>query len=702
MLPKEQALLAASGAQPVKSSKEVLYRCPKHKSVLATSGLLRTQQRRCTWCARRNRITPVHAHKYDCAPEHDSMVIQEENAKSKANDDRSEVFSARILRAQTVGFARLGVSISKMASPAARQMTRDLVQVGIDLQSRSQGAHLVADEYVHGYSRPTYQEELLASYERERNYLLNQYGSVRFVNLKIDAGTVCKSHCTHCILDSPEAKLPPWIYEVQVNDGWTTEQYREYLCGLFDYLESHEPSLVITSIVHDNLPAQSNAVAAVLEGRKLRVIDVPCVNHMLNLVFSGSVAENSKLARGVDMALAYQKVLRMEKINLPLVPKTRWLYVVELIDLIEQYRDRVEVFCALNEGVDMEIFGYPIAVVHQQLDYVQAVLKPLQDMSMMVERRAATLSEVIKWVFSSIKQWRDAANRILNHNEDALSMLDSVVSHLFARLRSNAFEECITAFVLSINGRQWLSENAGPGKQLRDFQLPNDGLLGTTDRIEVSQETEAVQEVQPVIQLDPEDQLELSNMEEEDSSESSVTQRRRAVFTQWLQEMRGIPLIQKLTPEFIGDYMEITAETIYKFTHEKDSNDQIAKSDAIQQIQALVTAWLSNQWGEFLRTVSSTYGLSDRICLDVRFWEQVCCLVMHHGAPEVWGPFAEIACIFQNAACSEAAVERLLSVQRHLQGSTMTNVGMPVLTAKLQMYGPDVMLPADVHDVIPQ
>ena len=31
----------------------------------------------------------------------------------------------------------------------------------------------------------------------------------------------------------------------------------------------------------------------------------------------------------------------------------------------------------------------------------------------------------------------------------------------------------------------------------------------------------------------------------------------------------------------------------------------------------------------------------------------------------------------------------------------MTNVGMPVLTAKLQMYGPDVILPADVYDVIP-
>ena len=72
-------------------------------------------------------------------------------------------------------------------------------------------------------------------------------------------------------------------------------------------------------------------------------------------------------------------------------------------------------------------------------------------------------------------------------------------------------------------------------------------------------------------------------MEEEDSSESSVTQRRQAVFTQWMQEMRGIPLIQKLTPEFIGDYIEITDSLPnYKFTREKDSNDQSAKRNAIR------------------------------------------------------------------------------------------------------------------------
>ena len=72
-------------------------------------------------------------------------------------------------------------------------------------------------------------------------------------------------------------------------------------------------------------------------------------------------------------------------------------------------------------------------------------------------------------------------------------------------------------------------------------------------------------------------------MEEEDSSESSVTQRHQAVFTQWMQEMRGIPLIQKLTPEFIGDYIEITDSLPnYKFTREKGSNDQSAKRDAIR------------------------------------------------------------------------------------------------------------------------
>ena len=77
-------------------------------------------------------------------------------------------------------------------------------------------------------------------------------------------------------------------------------------------------------------------------------------------------------------------------------------------------------------------------------------------------------------------------------------------------------------------------------------------------------------------------------------------------------------------------------------------------------------------------------------------------LGVHDERKRAWQGFANVTCIFENAACSEAVVERLLSVQRHLQGTAMTNVGMDVLTAKLQMYGPNVIMPAGVHDVTPK
>ena len=138
--------------------------------------------------------------------------------------------------------------------------------------------------------------------------------------------------------------------------------------------------------------------------------------------------------------------------------------------------------------------------------------------------------------------------------------------------------------------------------------------------------------------------------------------------------MREMPLVRKLTPGFLTGYLEMTANTIYKFRCQNHGNDEDSKEKAIEEIKAFLIDWLSNQWEEFPSTVTRIYTTSDRVNLDVKFWEQVSSCSKHGG--------------------------KLLSIQRHLQGNTMTNVSMPVLTAKLQLYGPDTVLPADVHDVI--
>ena len=391
-LPETQASHVAIGQPPFHSDHKVVYRCPKETNVLRTSGNLEVERRRCTWTARRDRITNIHSHRYDCAPQHDSMMIREAEVKERAEEDRSEVFTARVLRTQTVGFARVGVSLAKMASPAVQEMTTELVQIGIDLQSRSPGTHLVASDYVRSYDRTMYQEELLAAHERERDHLLQEYARMRFVNIKVDAGTVLRAHCTHGIVDSPYSGFPPWIYAAQVNDGWSTDNYSTYVRELLDYLRRHAPGIIVTSIVHDNLPAQANAIDVVVSELDGCTIDVPCFNHMLNLVFTHSVRDNKELNQGVRMALAYQRLMREANKPAPSIPKTRWLYIVELLECIEEAMPWVFAYCIEHSDVAPATFDCTIGEVHQYLQYVYAALKPLQKMSLRLERDDATYS----------------------------------------------------------------------------------------------------------------------------------------------------------------------------------------------------------------------------------------------------------------------------------------------------------------------
>ena len=62
------------------------------------------------------------------------------------------------------------------------------------------------------------------------------------------------------------------------------------------------------------------------------------------------------------------------------------------------------------------------------------------------------------------------------------------------------------------------------------------------------------------------------------------------------------------------------------------------------------------------------------------FWRDV------HSLYE-WKFFSEIALHFITLPCSEADVERLLSVQKAIMGKTMTNLGTGVLEARVRLHG---------------
>ncbi len=287
VLPEDQAILAASGKIKIESTASVVYRCPKRLNKFIP-GTLAMQTWRCTHCVRRDRIG-VHNGRcvYNCKPEFDSMMAKEVTVARQSRDNRAELYTARILRYQTVAMGRLGISFRKMASNAMFEMSRGLVQIGMDLQAKApDGTRYVADDFVRKYKRNVYQEELIRASEAELSHLCTEYNRLRFANLKIDAGKVLKSHLTHAVIDGPAVTFGPWICPAAENSGWNTIQYKNYLNSLLDDIHQKAPNLVICSIIHDNLPAQSNAVESVIRERQAKTIDVPCFNHMLQLVFT--------------------------------------------------------------------------------------------------------------------------------------------------------------------------------------------------------------------------------------------------------------------------------------------------------------------------------------------------------------------------------------------------------------------------------
>jgi hypothetical protein len=167
----------------------------------------------------------------------------------------------------------------------------------------------------------------------------------------------------------------------------------------------------------------------------------------------------------------------------------------------------------------------------------------------------------------------------------------------------------------------------------------------------------------------------------------TITIHRRDTYHAILNDPEDTPVLLKLDVAFLDDFMEIMADTISRYAH----------SDNPDEYMHFVVDWFGRELENDLDR--SRAGCQwENLCPDAKFWERLQLSTLGSRARSRWAEFVELACYFVNAGCSEAAVERLLSRQKQIQGSSMTNVSVNVVTAKLQMYGPDVVLPG-VHDL---
>ena len=330
---------------------ECLYRCPHTEFRLTQAGKLELV--RCSVCVRRSRISDHmkkgkngrDKHEFRVLPKYDGMLHR--SLRNSIQETRSEIYSAELLRLTASFIGRTGIPLAKGCGVAMESLLTDVMNLAFKAQRNAQvqGITLTATDFTCHFGRICLTEELVRLAEEERDKRIQHFRERQyFVNMKIDAGTVLKSHCMHgvldCAIDMAHSEI---ILDVEIKENWGTDAYADYLVKKIDQVRE-DYGLAIASIVHDNLAAQSSAVNRVLTELRPKemILDVPCQNHVVNLCFVHSIKRSSKLSLLIDKALEYQKGMRKAGLKCPNVPATRWLYIADVIQYITKNKDFFE------------------------------------------------------------------------------------------------------------------------------------------------------------------------------------------------------------------------------------------------------------------------------------------------------------------------------------------------------------------------
>ena len=526
----------------------------------------------------------------------------------------------------------------------------------------------------------------------EAQVLIREYQKIEFINIKIDAGTVLNSHVTHAIADSPWGNLVPWVLDVQANCRWDTSNYEQFLIQHLQTI-SRVPNLCVCSVVHDNLAAQSNAVATVLStwDSVPRILDIPCFNHMANLVFKDSVDSCYQLESLLTEVKKWQSLFQELGLPSPPVPETRWFYVVELIEAILRSQNLEEVLEA-HPDVAARILGdREIKKVPPSFFMLYDILEPMYTLSKSLECQNTRLCHIIPLIRRCMQRWRDLITT--PPSDVALVIINSLISNLLARLRANAFEEIVTAYVLSIKGKQEISHRLSSSSLKRSRACVMEELLLAMKQFPECFEMyeKRVQEIEEsVVSSDDHD---YNTMRESDpgsvqgarsSGISTITRRRNAARELYLDIYEEIPVSDKLEYDFLDDCLGIAVKCLENCGCLEGAITESYYSVALEQWIRLEIDEMISQLQAFYSCESSPEALD---MLDLYVWKHISCLSHSDSAWRAWDHVSKCAMRLVSAAVSEADVERLLSKQKLIQGNHSTNISTEGLTARLQLYG---------------
>jgi hypothetical protein len=556
--------------------------------------------------------------------------------------------------------------------------------------SARQGGGEVLDEFVHDVARisvrlarssPDFQPESIPrisattltrrireqGHEAFHRSIDEISGRIHYMNLLTDSGTVLDFSSLHAVLTNPnypEILLPLDTFENRNN---RSEDYEAVFRSLVTEVSGYNIELV--AVVCDNCPAQVNGVAQALAFfPTLAILHIPCLNHMVNLAFTHALLDPIMTTRVTLLNEFISDLRSSEGLEImgrkcPTMVKTRWIYTSDVLTFILRYRDDVN-------SVRSAVFHSPLPKTFKRLHWV---LLPLKLFSLAVEAKDRKLHEVIPLSREVLRQFQ-IVRSLLMDDED-LHILDVVTAHFIARLRVNEFDAILTAWVLSVEGREWL--RAEEKNFLTRFNYPGDPGRHKSDCVK-RMETQFAELLRP---------WKNGEMDTEDASPQrgvvleEIQLPHRSITDATIVHSDDPPGPLTRVGQQRADFSKALEQQYAATVNERLSTrlDVGAFHTAQRQVREMASALgmeadnVANQLGEWLFTLE----IPDAPTIPDLHWRDV------HARHPKWRDLARIGIRYASIATSEAAVERILGEQQEVQGLHGVNYGTETLHARL-------------------
>lgn len=423
----------------VKKGKRAEFRCP-HVEYIPEFG----QNRRCSKTCRKDKISKHIIHEFTIPAEEDKLLDIDSFMASYLKDVQDVYLS---LLAQLAGSINLSGSVA--CQDEIHSFSTSMLKIGIIVGTLfGKGKDINPNTVIKRPTQLIFQQKLIEEGRLAFTKDINKLFSLHFVNLKTDAGTVMYQHFVHSTISSPFLLMNSIVMNV-FEAAYDADQYLDYFKKMVDDIRDRL-KFEVTCILHDNLIAQASAVKKLLKTSGYRtILDVPCFNHMLNLVFLNTLQVSSAMSKLVNDILQLSVILRKKESvevigsRAPTVPKTRWFYIIELIDYIIKHRDDILTLQSLK-GEE--------PYIQKNFFVLHNILIPLKYSSLKYEMDDMTIDMVLPLTLCSIRYWK---NNIAFFDSCA-NILKEILCHFIARIKNNALNIAVNAFLLTPLGRKYI------------------------------------------------------------------------------------------------------------------------------------------------------------------------------------------------------------------------------------------------------